>query len=57
MIDHRSMDVELVWRTSGFAQALATCAAVALAVAVLAAQWQLIAFAASALGLLASLRW
>ena len=57
MIEQRTTDVELDWRTSGLAHAVATCAAVALAVALLAAQWQLIAFAAPLLGLLASLRW
>ncbi len=57
MIEQRSTHIELDWRTSWFARAVATCAAVALAAALLAAQWQLIAFAAPLLGLLASLRW
>lgn len=57
MIDERSFDIEITWRTSALAHALATCAGLALAVAVVAGQWQLIAFAAPMLGLLASLRW
>lgn len=57
MIDERVVDVEIIWRTSTLARSLATCAAVALAVAVVTSQWQLIAFAAPMLGLLASLRW
>lgn len=57
MIEERSTDVELHWRTSGLTRALATCTAAALAVAVLTAQWQVVAFAAPLLGLLASLRW
>ena len=57
MIDQRSTDVELEWRTSPLARGLATCVAVALAAALLGSQWQLIAFAAPLLGVLASLRW
>jgi uncharacterized protein (DUF58 family) len=57
VIEQRSTDVELEWRTSPLAHALATCTAVALAAAVLGSQWQLIAFAAPLLGVLASLRW
>lgn len=57
MIDRRTTDVELSWRTSGLARALVTCVAVALAVAVVAGTWQLVAFVAPLLGLLASLRW
>lgn len=57
MIDERSVDVEITWRTSALAAGLATCAAIALAVAVVTAQWQLVAFAAPMLGLLASVGW
>jgi uncharacterized protein (DUF58 family) len=57
MIDKKSTDVELEWRTSPLVRALSTCAAVTLAAAVLGSQWQLIAFAAPLLGVLASLRW
>jgi uncharacterized protein (DUF58 family) len=57
VIDERIVDVEIAWRTSALARGLATCAAVALAVAVGTSQWQLIAFAAPMLGLLASIRW
>jgi len=57
VIEESTTDVELHWRTSPLARALATCSAVALAVAVLGAQWQLIAFAAPLLGVMASLRW
>jgi uncharacterized protein (DUF58 family) len=57
VIDQRSTDVELEWRTSPLARALATCTAVALAAALLGAQWQLIAFAAPLLGVLAALHW
>jgi uncharacterized protein (DUF58 family) len=55
--DQRSTDVELRWRISQLAQAVATCVAVALAVAVLSGRWQLVAFVAPLLGLVASLRW
>ena len=56
-MDRRTTDVELDWRTSGLARALVTCVAVALAVAVVTGTWQLVAFVAPLLGLLASLRW
>jgi uncharacterized protein (DUF58 family) len=57
VIDRRTTDVELRWRTSGLARALVTCVAVALAVAVVTGTWQLVAFVAPLLGMLASLRW
>jgi uncharacterized protein (DUF58 family) len=57
MIEQRATDVELAWRSSPLAHALATCVAVALAAALLGGQWQLVAFAAPLLGVLASLRW
>jgi uncharacterized protein (DUF58 family) len=53
----RQVDAHLVWRTSVLAQSLFLCAAVALAAAMLPGRWQLIAFAAPMLGVLASLGW
>ncbi|MDT5239190.1 MAG: hypothetical protein QOD97_1388 [Mycobacterium sp.] len=57
MNDVRSTSVELRWQTSELARALTTCAAVALACAVLGSAWQLVAFAAPLLGVLVSIRW
>lgn len=51
------VDIELHWRASPLARALATGAALALAVAVGGSRWQLIAFAAPLLGVLCSLGW
>jgi uncharacterized protein (DUF58 family) len=56
-MDRRTTDVELIWRTSGLARTVVTCVAVTLAVAVVTGTWQLVAFVAPMLGLLASLRW
>jgi uncharacterized protein (DUF58 family) len=53
----RNIDIELHWRASALARALATGAALALVVAVGASRWQLIAFAAPLLGVLCSLGW
>jgi uncharacterized protein (DUF58 family) len=50
-------EVEFRWRASPLARAIATCAGVALAVAVIGARWQLVAFAAPLLGVLCSLSW
>jgi uncharacterized protein (DUF58 family) len=50
-------EVELRWRASELTLAIATCAGVALAAAVLGARWQLIAFAAPLLGVLCSISW
>lgn len=50
-------EVEFRWRASPLARAIATCAWVALAVAVIAVRWQLIAFAAPLLGVLCSISW
>jgi uncharacterized protein (DUF58 family) len=50
-------DVELRWRASQLTRAIATCAGVALAAAVISANWQLIAFAAPLLGVLCSISW
>lgn len=52
-----SREVEFSWRASQLTRAIATCAAVALAAAVIGAQWQLIAFAAPLLGVLCSISW
>jgi uncharacterized protein (DUF58 family) len=50
-------EVEFRWRASQLTQALATCAGVALAAAVIGGRWQLIAFAAPLLGVLCSISW
>src|SRR6516225_5303602 len=50
-------EVEFRWRASQLTRAIATCAGVALAAAVVGARWQLIAFAAPLLGVLCSLSW
>jgi uncharacterized protein (DUF58 family) len=53
----RSVDVEFDWRASRLSLAIATCAAVALAAALIGARLQLIAFAAPLLGVLCSIPW
>src|SRR5262249_33311196 len=50
-------EVEFRWRASQLTRAIATCAGVALAAAVIGARWQLIAFAAPLLGVLCSISW
>ena len=50
-------DVELRWRASALTRAIATCAALALAVGLIRSCWQLIAFAAPLLGVLCSISW
>jgi uncharacterized protein (DUF58 family) len=50
-------EFEFRWRPSQLTQAIATCAGVALAAAVIGARWQLIAFAAPLLGVLCSISW
>lgn len=50
-------EVEFRWRASQLTLAIATCAGVALAAAVIGGRWQLIAFAAPLLGVLCSLTW
>jgi uncharacterized protein (DUF58 family) len=50
-------EVEFRWRASPLARAIATCAGVALAAAVIGARWQLLAFAAPLLGVLCSISW
>jgi uncharacterized protein (DUF58 family) len=52
-----SREVEFRWRASQLTRAIATCAGVTLAAAVVGAHWQLIAFAAPLLGVLCSLSW
>ncbi len=49
--------VEFRWYATPLTKAMATCAGVALAAAVLGAQWRLIAFAAPLLGVLCSISW
>ncbi|MUL63916.1 ATPase [Mycobacterium sp. CBMA 234] len=49
--------VEFRWRPSSLTLAIATCAGVALAAAVLGPRWHLIAFAAPLLGVLCSISW
>ncbi|MGI9126387.1 MAG: DUF58 domain-containing protein [Mycobacterium sp.] len=53
----RQVETQLVWRTSTLTQALFLCAAIALAAAMLPGRWQLVAFAAPMLGVLASIGW
>lgn len=57
MIETRRTDVQLRWRASPLTRAIATCAGVALAAAVMGTRWQLIAFAAPMLGVLCSIGW
>jgi len=53
----QTREVELRWRASQLTLAIATCAGVALAAAVIGGKWQLIAFAAPLLGVLCSISW
>ncbi len=57
MIETRSTEVELRWRPSPLTRAVVTCAAAALAVAVIGGYWQLVAFAAPLVGVLVSIGW
>jgi uncharacterized protein (DUF58 family) len=50
-------EVQLRWRASALTRAIATCAALALAVGLIRSCWQLIAFAAPLLGVLCSVSW
>ena len=50
-------EVQLRWRASALTRAIATCAAIALAVGLVRSCWQLIAFAAPLLGVLCSISW
>lgn len=49
--------VEFRWRASQLTRAVATCAGLALAAAVIGGRWELIAFAAPLLGVLCSISW
>lgn len=57
MIEAQTTDVDMRWRASPLALALATSAAVAFTAAVIGSRWELVAFVAPLLGALASLRW
>jgi uncharacterized protein (DUF58 family) len=57
VIETRSTEVELRWRPSPLTRAAVTCAAAALAVAVIGGYWQLVAFAAPLVGVLLSIGW
>lgn len=50
-------EVHFRWRPSLLTRSLTTCAAAALALAVLGSRWQLVAFAAPLLGVLCSVSW
>jgi uncharacterized protein (DUF58 family) len=50
-------EAEVRWRASPLTRAIATCAGVALAAAVIGARWQLIAFGTPLLGVLCSISW
>jgi uncharacterized protein (DUF58 family) len=50
-------EVQLRWRASPLTRAIATCAALALAVGLIRSCWQLVAFAAPLLGVLCSVSW
>lgn len=52
-----SHEIDFRWGASPLTRAVATCAGVALTVAVIGARWQLIAFAAPLLGVLCSISW
>lgn len=54
---HTREEVVFRWRASPLTRAIATCAGVALAAAVIGGRWQLVAFAAPLLGVLCSLHW
>ncbi|PND56943.1 DUF58 domain-containing protein [Mycobacterium sp. ENV421] len=53
----RSVDAVLHWRASKLTVTLMTCVGVGLVAAVIASRWQLIAFVAPMLGVLASISW
>lgn len=57
MIETRRTDAELRWHASPLTRAVATCAGVALAAALIGSRWQLIAFVAPLLGVLCSIGW
>ncbi|UXA18318.1 DUF58 domain-containing protein [Mycobacterium sp. SMC-4] len=51
------VDVDMCWRASPLAYALATCAGAALIVALVSGRWDLVVFAAPLLGVLCSVSW
>jgi uncharacterized protein (DUF58 family) len=57
VIETRSTEVELRWRPSPLTRAIVTCAAAALAVAMIGGYWQLVAFSAPLIGVLVSIGW
>ena len=57
MIETRRTEVELRWRPSPLTRAVVTCAAAALAVALIGGYWQLVAFTAPLVGVLVSIGW
>jgi uncharacterized protein (DUF58 family) len=57
VIEKRTAEVELRWGPSSLTGAVVTCAAAALAVAVIGGYWQLVAFAAPLVGVLVSIGW
>jgi uncharacterized protein (DUF58 family) len=57
VIETRGTEVDLRWRPSPLTRAIVTCAAAALAVAVIGGYGQLVAFAAPLVGVLVSIGW
>jgi uncharacterized protein (DUF58 family) len=57
VIDTRRTEAQLRWRASPLTRAVATCAGVTLAAALIGSRWQLIAFVAPLLGVLCSIGW
>ena len=57
MIDARRTEAELHWHASPLTRAVATCAGIVLAAALIGSRWQLIAFVAPLLGVLCSIGW
>jgi uncharacterized protein (DUF58 family) len=57
VIDTRRTEAQLRWRASSLTRAVATCAGVTLAAALIGSRWQLIAFVAPLLGVLCSIGW
>jgi uncharacterized protein (DUF58 family) len=57
VIETRGTEVELRWRPSPLTRAVVTCAAAALAVALIGGYWQLVAFTAPLVGVLVSIGW
>lgn len=53
----RQADIDIRWHTTELVRVLVICAAAALAAALMSGRWQLVAFAAPMLGVLASVGW